>query len=93
MRKIRGFKLSLRFKEIQRRAKRAKVDLAASGLGADTALATWLETITAKAQPSVIYDSFPPETAAPTGATSIPGLAYTLCVATLGPDIDAFSEA
>ena len=89
MRKIRGFKLKLRVKEIQRRAKKAHVDLATQGLGAEPELQEWIERISAKAAPAVLYDSFPAGDAA--GLTAMPGLAFSLAIATLGPDLDAYA--
>lgn len=90
MRKIRGFKLKLRIKEIQRRAKKAKLDLTAAGLTADVALEAWLGKVSAAAAPAVLYDSFPAEEAI--GLAPMPGLACSLAIATLGPDLDAFAE-
>lgn len=90
MRKIRGFKLKLRVKEMQRRAKKAKLDLAALGLAGEPQLQSWLEKVSAAAAPAVLYDSFPAEEA--TGLSPMPGLACSLAVATLGPDLDAFAE-
>lgn len=90
MRKIRGFKLKLRVKEIQRRAKKAKLDLAALGLAAEPQLDAWLSRVADAARPAVLYDSFPAEEA--TGLSPMPGLACSLALATLGPDLDAFGD-
>ncbi|MBI4424142.1 MAG: hypothetical protein HY554_10470 [Elusimicrobia bacterium] len=107
MRKIRGFRLNLRVKDIQRRARKARVDLGALGLGAEPALEAWLRQVSATARPAVLYDSFPAdagraparrgasEEAAGASAVSLspmPGLAYSLALATLGPDLDAFAD-
>ena len=90
MRKIRGFKLKLRVKEIQRRAKKARIDLVPLGLGAEPELQTWLDAVSAKAVPAVLYDSFSADEA---GTLSpMPGLACSLAIATLGPDLDVFAE-
>lgn len=90
MRKIRGFKLNLRLKELQRRAKKAKIDLVALQLGAEPALQAWIDPIVAASRPAVLYDSFPAESAA--GLAPMPGLAFSLALATLGPDMDAYTE-
>ena len=90
MRKIRGFKLKLRVKEIQRRAKKARLDLVPLGLGNELELQGCLDAVAAKAVPAVLYDSFSADEA---GTLSpMPGLACSLAIATLGPDLDAFSE-
>lgn len=90
MRKIRGFKLKLRVKDMQRRAKKAKLDLAALGLGDEPRLEAWLERVAAAAAPAVLFDSFPADETS--GLSPMPGLACSLAVATLGPDLDAFAE-
>lgn len=97
MRKIRGFKLKLRVKEMQRRAKKAKIDLIKLGLAGEPQLQAWLDRVSASAAPAVLYDSFPAEPGGraaeeATGLSPMPGLACSLAVATLGPDLDAFAE-
>src|SRR5689334_15496044 len=108
MKKIRGFKLNLRIKEVQRRAKKGKLDLAALSLDTDPALTALLDAFSARAKPSVLFESYPAEgtkrksaaipssdAAAPVepiALSPLPGLAYTLVLATLGPDVDAFVE-
>ncbi|MBI3548316.1 MAG: hypothetical protein HY078_04600 [Elusimicrobia bacterium] len=99
MRKIKGFKLNLRVKEVQRRAKKVKLDLGAIGLGDEPSLTKLAEDFSKKAKPSVVYDSFSPdgakgpaEAAAAPKVSPLPGLAYSLAVATLGADADAFIE-
>ena len=52
MKKIRGFKLNLRIKEVQRRAKKGKLDLAALSLDTDPALTALLDAFSARAKPS-----------------------------------------
>lgn len=82
MRKIRNFKLVLRTKELQRRAKRARLDLAACGLGSEDIVSTFLEDFATGLSPAVVYESF--------GASQspqespIPGVASSLGIATLG---------
>lgn len=89
MRKIRGFKLKLRVKEIQRRAKKAKVELAPIGLAAEPELQAWIDRLSAKAAPAVLYDSFPAEETG--GLSPMPGLACSLAIVTLGPDLDVYA--
>lgn len=90
MRKIRGFKLKLRVKEVQRRARKARLDLAALGLGTETQLQGWLDKVSATAAPAVLYDSFSAEETG--GLSPMPGLACSLAVATIGPDFDVLAE-
>ncbi|MBI4349783.1 MAG: hypothetical protein HY553_23300 [Elusimicrobia bacterium] len=90
MRKIRGFKLKLRVKEIQRRAKKARLDLGALGLGTEPQLQGWLDKLSTAAAPAVLYDSFPAEETG--GLSPMPGLACSLAVATLGPDFDVLAD-
>ncbi|MBI5201449.1 MAG: hypothetical protein HY925_07685 [Elusimicrobia bacterium] len=90
MRKIRGFKLKLRVKEIQRRAKKAKLDLGALGFTGEAPLQAWLDRLASASAPAVLFDSFPAEETS--GLSPMPGLACSLAVATLGPDLDAFAE-
>ena len=101
MRKIRGFKLGLRIKDIQRRAKKAGVDLKGLGLDTDDALTMLIDQFSCRARPSVLYESFPAEGAkAPppenglsaTALSPMPGLAYTLTLTTLGPNLDSYIE-
>lgn len=90
MRKIRGFKLGARPKEVLRRCRKEKLDLSALGADPEAALAVLLRRLRERARPSVIFDSFPFEPGAP---SPVPGLAYSLALATLGPDLDAFIES
>lgn len=88
-RKIRGFKLNIRIKEVQRRAKKARIDLTAAGLESEAALTKLIDEFAAGSVPSALYYSFPAQ-----GGTlsPVPGLAYSLGLATLGADLDAFIE-
>ncbi|MBI4386726.1 MAG: hypothetical protein HY551_05035 [Elusimicrobia bacterium] len=89
MRKIRGFKLNLRLKEAQRRAKKAKLDLAAQNLGTDAELTALLSEFSKSAQASVLFDSLPAEDSA---LSPLPGSAFSVGLASLGPDTGLFSE-
>ncbi len=92
MKKIRGFKLNLRLKELQRRAKKAKLDLASLGFEGDASLSAWIGSASAAASPAVLYDSFPAGGQHTPGLTSMPGLAYSLCISTLGADWELLRE-
>ena len=89
MRKIRGFKINLRPKEIQRRAKKAKVDLTAAGAGDEPALNALIAPFVKTAKASVLYESFPAEEDQNV-LSPVPGLAYSLCLATLGVELDDY---
>ncbi len=83
MRKIKGFRLTLRLREIQRRARKQGLDLSSSDLGEPE-----LQELLAKAQrairPAVLFETFPhPDPDLPL-LSPIPGLAYSLVLATLG---------
>lgn len=90
MRKIRGFKLNLRPKEIQRRAKKVRLDLAALKMDAEAALNPLIDEFSKSAKASVLYESFQADELkllAP-----VPGLAYSLCLATLGQEMDSYID-
>lgn len=88
MRKIIGFKLPLRLKETQRRAKKIKLDLEAAGLG-EAQLQALLERVGAASKPAVVFDTFPHPDAQQAALSPLPGLAYSVVLATLGPGFDA----
>lgn len=87
MRKIKGFKLTLRPHEVKRRAKKSRIDLEAAGL-ADPALGRLLERAAKAAAPGVVFDTFGHPDPDQPALSPLPGLAYSLILATLG---DAFS--
>ncbi len=87
MRKIIGFKLNLRIKEFQRRAKKAKVDLQALALD-EPSQADLIER--APAKPAVLFDTFKHPDADQPLLSPMPGLAYSLVLATVG---DGFRQA
>lgn len=78
MRKIKGFKLSPRFKELGRRAKKAGLDLERLGFSASD-----LDKAYARMQPAVLFESFPKPDATEAPLSPMPGLAYSLILATL----------
>lgn len=89
MRKIRGFRLNLRVKEVLRRLRKAKLDPPPSGPPEESALLDLAARFCGAARPSVLYDSFPAGGDA-SPLVSIPGPAYSLALGTLGAEADAF---
>lgn len=89
MRKIIGFKLALRAHEVKRRAKKARLDLAALGLGTDAALQKMLDETAGKLAPGVLFDTFKHPDADAAELSPLPGLAYSLILATLGEGFTA----
>lgn len=90
MRKIKGFKLNLKIKEIQRRAKKAKIDLVEAGCAQDAELTALLTTFTGRTKPSVVFESFTAETHS--ALAPVPGLAYSLAITTLGAEVDDYVQ-
>jgi hypothetical protein len=84
MRKIIGFKLVLRAHEIKRRAKKAKLDLDALGLGQDPVLQKRLDEVAALLAPGVLFETFKHPDPDADRLSPMPGLAYSLILATLG---------
>lgn len=85
MKKIRNFNLRLHFKEIRHRARRM-FDLNKLGLD-DENLRKLLQEVEDKLQPAVIYESFGAENEETAALAPVPGLAHTLGLATLGPNL------
>lgn len=86
MRKIIGFRLSLRFKEVQRRAKKAKIDLEALGLD-QANLESLLQKTSKTLKPAALFSTFAhPDEDQPL-LSPLPGLAYSLVLITLGQDL------
>lgn len=80
--KVVGFKINLKVKEFQRRAKKARIDLEASGLdepGQEALLRGAMKSMT----PAVLFETFQPDAEQPL-LSPISGLAYSLVLATLG---------
>lgn len=85
MRKIKGFKLVLRPHEVKRRAKKAGVDLEAAGLPEPVLIKT-LDRLAKTLAPGVLFDTFGhPDPDQPL-LSPLPGLAYSLILASLGED-------
>lgn len=83
MRKIKGFKLVLRPHEVARRARKAGIDLEAAGLP-EPVLAKTLERIAKTVVPGVLFDTFGHPDADQPVLSPLPGLAYSLILASLG---------
>jgi hypothetical protein len=91
MRKVRGFKLALRAAEVKRRAKKAGLDLAAIGLGEEE-LHKLLTGAAKTLAPGVLFETFKHPDADAGSLSPIPGLAYSLVLATLGPGFTPAKE-
>jgi len=91
MRKIRGFKLALKAADVKRRAKKAGLDLAALGLG-DDELQKLLGQAAKTIAPGVLFETFKHPDADATALSPIPGLAYSVVLATLGPGFASAKE-
>jgi hypothetical protein len=91
MRKIRGFKLALKAADVKRRAKKAGLDLAALGLG-DDELHKLLGQAAKTIAPSVLFETYKHPDADAAALSSIPGLAYSVVLATLGPGFTPAKE-
>lgn len=90
MRKIRDFNMRLPFKEIRRRVMRGAI---APPAGFDDArLVAVLDRAEKSLKPSVIFDSFGPDSPETASLSPVPGLAHTLGVTTLGPAFAATLE-
>jgi hypothetical protein len=83
VRKIKGFKLVLRPHEVRRRARKAGLDLEASGL-TEPILNKALERLAKTVVPGVLFDTFGHPDADQPLLSSMPGLAYSLILASLG---------
>jgi len=83
MRKIKGFKLALRPAEVKRRARKAGLDLATLGLD-DAGLQKLLAQAAKTIAPGVLFETFKHPDPDAAALSPIPGLAYSLVLATLG---------
>ena len=91
MRKIIGFKLQLRLKEIQRRAKRARFDLVSNDLQ-EPELQPLLDGAVRALKPAVLYETFAHPDSDQAALSPMPGLAYSLVLTSLGPGLAAQRE-
>ncbi len=88
MRKIKGFKLVLRPHEVKRRAKKVGVDLEAAGLP-EPVLVKTLDRVAKTVTAGVLFDTFGhPDPDQPV-LSPMPGLAYSLILASLGEPFPA----
>jgi hypothetical protein len=85
VRKIKGFKLVLRPHEVRRRARKAGLDLEAAGL-TEPALNKTLERLAKTVVPGVLFDTFGHPDADQPVLSPLPGLAYSLILASLGEE-------
>lgn len=91
MRKIKGFKLVLRPHEVKRRAKKVGIDLEASGFPEPVLLKT-LDRLAKTQSPGVLFDTYGATDPDQTLLSPMPGLAYSLILASLGSGFDAIRE-
>jgi len=83
VRKIKGFKLTLRPHVVKQRSRKARLDLEAAGLG-ELPLAKFLERAAKSLSPGVVFDTFGHPDADAALLSPMPGLAYSLILASLG---------
>lgn len=91
MRKIIGFKVQARLREIQRRAKKAGQDPQAPCLS-DAVLQPLLEKAAQALTPGVVFETFAHPDPSPPSLSPMPGLAYSLVLVTLGPALAPLRE-
>ena len=92
MRKIREFNMSLPFKEIRRRALRGAEAAPAGRVPGgfdDARLLAVLQRAEKALKPSVLFESYGPDSPETAALAPIPGVGHTVAVTTLGP---AFGE-
>ena len=89
MRKIKGFKLTLRPHVVKQRAKKFKIDIEAAGLN-DLVLGKFLERASKALVPGVVFDTFGHPDADQPLLSPMPGLAYSLILASLGEGFGPF---
>lgn len=91
MRKIKGFNLVLRPHEVRRRAKKAALDLDAAGLPEPVLLKT-LDRLAKALTPGVLFETFGHPDADQPLLSPMPGLAYSLILATIGAGFESIRE-
>jgi hypothetical protein len=89
VRKIKGFKLTLRPHVVKQRAKKARIDLEAAGFG-ELPLAKFLERAGKALAPGVVFETFGHPDADQPLLSPMPGLAYSLILASLGASFGPF---
>lgn len=91
MRKIKGFKLTLRPHVIKQRSRKGRIDLEGAGLE-ELPLAKFLERASKALVPGVVFDTFGHPDADQATLSPMPGLAYSLILASLGEGFGPFRE-
>ena len=89
MRKIKGFKLTLRAHVVKQRSRKAKIDLEAAGLP-EPALIKFLDRAAKALTPGVVFDTYGVPDADQPVLSPMPGLAYSLILASLGEGFAKF---
>jgi hypothetical protein len=92
VRKIKGFKLPLRPHEFKRRAKKAGVDLEAAGLGPEPVLLKFLDRASKSLNAGVLFDTFAHPDPDVKLLSPMPGLAYSVVLASLGAAFEPIKE-
>ncbi|MHB2026460.1 MAG: hypothetical protein ACYCPQ_07460 [Elusimicrobiota bacterium] len=92
MRKIVGFRINIRVHEILRRAKKKGLSLDSSGIKSEVLEQIALAAIKA-AHPAVIFETFTSSDPDSPTLSSMPGLAYSLILATLGLGFEAARQS
>ena len=88
MRKVIGFKLNLRLKEIQRRAKKAKLDA-----GPEAELQDLLTRASAAIKPGVLFETYQHSDPDQPLLSPVPGLAFSAILITLGEGFTRLADA
>lgn len=88
MRKIKKFKIAVHHKEIARRLKKAGLDPATAGISGENALREFVSCLASETGPAVVFDAFPSGSEQSKHVTSMPGLAFSAGVVTLGDAIE-----
>jgi hypothetical protein len=89
VRKIKGFKLTLRPHVVKQRARKGRIELEAAGLE-ELPLAKFLERASKALTPGVVFDTFGVPDAEASLLSPMPGLAYSLILASLGEGFGPF---
>jgi len=92
MRKIIGFRIEVRAHEVLRRAKKTGLKPEDAGLDAGK-VELLIAGAVKSANPAVLFETFPPTDPDSAQLSSMPGLAYSLILATLGPGFEAAKAA
>ncbi len=91
MRKIIGFRIEVKPWQIERRAKKARLNLDEEGFSPE-AVETLLAKVRQTAVPAVLYETFPAAAPELAKLSPLPGLAFSLILATAGEPFERFAE-